>query len=430
MAELNAGEEFEFTALSIDVVVRVDAIDTSATVPYATVSIASGTEAPSVSFVPSTSLVPSAAPSSSPSTMPSPVNGITQAPSSEFYTLFTNFLSGEFWAAAESGIMFDITVTEDTVITRLDIDLFYVNYDSFTFPTDIEIFTKAGSYRGYEVNSAAWTQHMSRTTIMPPNVDDASTLGLTPLQPDILDPIVIPGGTTLAIFITNTDVNNFIEMAYSSTAVDYTSADNVMTVETGVFQQYGEFTGADNDGWWWVPVAFSGIIYYEKTAGAPSDAPSLLESSAPSVSVMPSLVPTLKPSTEPSISIMPSTEPSVLPSLHPSDIPSSQPSMEPSISIMPSLVPSAQPSMEPSISIMPSLVPSSKPSTEPSISVMPSTKPSDRPSIPPTLGPSSKPSRSPSSKPSSMPSQLPTGEPSPSPTKNPTRRPTKVTEDV
>ena len=189
-------------------------------------------------------------PSPSPSTMPSPVDGITLAPSAEFYQLTTNFLVGEFFADAEGGIMFDISVTEDILITRLDIDLFYVNYDDFTFETDIEVYIKTGSYVGYEASSGAWTKHMERTTVMPPRIDDISTFGLTPLKSDILSPIVIPGGTTMAFFITNRDVNNFVEMAYSSTAMDYVSDDNVMTIETGLFQRYDEFTQKYNDEEW------------------------------------------------------------------------------------------------------------------------------------------------------------------------------------
>mmetsp|Transcript_26278 Transcript_26278/g.39385 ORF Transcript_26278/g.39385 Transcript_26278/m.39385 type:complete len:1408 (+) Transcript_26278:130-4353(+) len=425
VAELNANEEFIFTALNVEVVVRVTSIDSTTAIPNAFVTIASGTESPSMSLVPSASTVPTQTPSISPSNMPSPVNGITLAPSSEFYILSTNFLIGEFWAAAESGIMFDVSVTEDTMITRLDIDLLYVGYDGLTFPTDIEIYTKTGSYVGYQTNSAAWTKHMDRTTVLPPDADDVSTLGLTPLKSDILSPIVIPGGTTLSIFITNRDVNNFIEMAYSTTAVDYVSDDNVMSVETGLFQQYNEFTGEDNDGWWWVPVAFSGIIYYDKTASEPSDSPSQLASVSPSISALPSLQPSSTPSAEPSVSVMPSLLPSSHPSLTPSTHPSLAPSAEPSISVMPSLMPSSHPSEEPSISVMPSLDPSSHPSEVPSISVMPSLQPSSLPSKSPSIEPSSRPSRAPTSLPSTSPSQLPTGEPSPSPTRRPTRTPTK-----
>ena len=250
VAELDTGESFEFRALGIDVIVEVSVIDTAANPPYATVTIMSGTEAPSQSFVPTTSMAPSQNPTTAPSPMPSPVNGITTAPTMEYNTIFTNFFTGEFWAASKSGIMFDITVTEDVLISRLDIDLFYVNYDGFEFPTDVEIYTKSGSYKGYQTNMAAWTKHMDRTTVQPPNVDDVSTLGLTPLKSDILSPIAIPGGTTLSIFLTNRDANNFIEMAYSTTAVDYVSDDGVVTVKTGLFQKYEEFAGEENDGWW------------------------------------------------------------------------------------------------------------------------------------------------------------------------------------
>lgn len=85
--------------------------------------------------------------------------------------------------------------------------------------------------------------------MLPPNSNDSSTLGLTPLKPDILPEIRIPGGSTLAIFITNRDTSNFIEMATNETALDYTSADGVVTVKTGVFQRYGDFVGSDLGSW-------------------------------------------------------------------------------------------------------------------------------------------------------------------------------------
>lgn len=249
-AELESGDSFEFTAQGIVVVVVVSAIDTTASTPFATVAIQSGTEAPSQSFVPTVTLNPSQTPSTFPSVMPSPVNGISPSPTTEYDMITTNFLVGEFYAASKSGIMFDVTATEDVMITRLDIDLFYVNYDQYSFPTDVEIYIKSGSYKGYESRIDSWTKHMDRTTVYPPSSDDVSTLGLTPLKSDKLSPISIPGGSTVSIFITNRDANNFIEMAYSTTAVDYVSDDGVLTVETGLFQKYAEFAGEENDGWW------------------------------------------------------------------------------------------------------------------------------------------------------------------------------------
>lgn len=90
---------------------------------------------------------------------------------------------------------------------------------------------------------------MDTTSVLPPPEGDESTYGLTPLKPDILNEIRIPGGSTIALFITNRDVNNMIEMTANETATDYTSDDGVITVKTGVFQRYGDFIGADVGSW-------------------------------------------------------------------------------------------------------------------------------------------------------------------------------------
>jgi len=428
VVELAAGGSFEFTALNIIVVVDVSDINLSANPPYATVSINSGTESPSLSIVPSLSNMPSQFPSTFPSVMPSPVNGISLAPTSEYTQLYTNFLYGEFYAASKSGIMFDIVATEDIVITRFDIDLFYVNYDGLTFPTDVEIYTKEGSHKGYEANMAVWTQHMDTTTVDPPDVYDVSTLGLTPLKPDILPPIIIGQDTTVSVFITNIDANNFIEMAYSSSAIDY--SDDAITVETGYFQKYEDFVGNDEDpnGVWWEAVAFSGIIYYDKGA-FPSAQPTKVASGAPSLSQVPSLsqapsstpskIPSSSPSGSPSISMVPSSEPSSSPSL------SLNPSGSPSVSMAPSSEPSSSPSNNPSVSMAPSSEPSSSPSDNPSVSMAPSTQPSSNPSGSPSVSPSSIPTVVPSVAPSRDPSVSPSMNPTSSypPSREPTNRP-------
>ena len=254
VAELAAGQTFEFRALGIDVVVTVDAINLSASPPYATVTIVSGTEAPSTTQSPSVSLVPSAKPSGVPSSMPSPADGISPSPTAVYYTLFTNFLSGEFYAASKGGIMFDITATEDIVITNFDLKLFYVNYPGNSFSTDVEIWTKDGTFEGYRANNAvtnAWDQHMSRTTIQAATEGDISTLGLSPLK-DLMEPIYIGAGSTKGIFISNRDAVNFIEMAYSTTATDYTTDDGAFTVKRGIFQKYDKFDSSTvNDDYVW-----------------------------------------------------------------------------------------------------------------------------------------------------------------------------------
>ncbi len=99
---------------------------------------------------------------------------------------------------------------------------------------------------------------MDTTTILPPAVGDTSTFGLTPLKPDILPEIRIPGGSSVSIFIVNRDVNNFIEMNANETAEEYNSGDysgdvfvpdGIVTVKTGVFQRYGDFVGNDIGSW-------------------------------------------------------------------------------------------------------------------------------------------------------------------------------------
>jgi len=427
VAELAVGGSFEFTALDIIVVVEVTEINLSSNPPYASVTISSGTESPSLSIVPSLSTKPSQSPSAFPSIMPSPVNGISLSPTSLYTQLYTNFLVGEFWAASKSGIMFDIVATDDVAITRIDIDLFYVGFGGLTFPTDVEIYTKEGSYLGYEANMAVWTKHMDTTTVQPPDVLDFSTLGLTPLGPNILSPILIGKDTTVSVYITNRDANNFIEMAYSSTALPY--SDDTITVKTGYFQKYGDFnSNEDPDGFWWEAVAFSGIIHYDKGA-FPSAQPSKAISGAPSLSQVPTLsrppsstpskIPSASPSGSPSISMAPSSEPSINPSL------SLSPSESPSLSFAPSKEPSSSPSDNPSVSFAPSKEPSSSPSDNPSVSFAPSKEPSSSPSGIPSASPSSTPTVVPSVAPSRDPSVIPTMKPTSSraPSQEPTEMP-------
>jgi len=203
-----------------------------------------GSEFPSMSSAPSMSSPPSQIPSVS--AMPSS----SVAPTRETDMIFTGFGFGSFYTAPESGIMFDISVTVDVSITRFDLDLFYVNYQGITFPTEIEIYTKPGSFAGFQSQSSAWTKHMDTTTVLPPAEGDLSTYGLTAVRPDILPEIRIPGGSTMAIFITNRDVNNFIEMASEGEIVrDYVSDDKIVTIKTGVFQRYGDFIGSDIGSW-------------------------------------------------------------------------------------------------------------------------------------------------------------------------------------
>jgi hypothetical protein len=279
VAELSAGETFDVTVFGKVLNIEVPIINLLALPPYATVNIGpSTTDSPTFSPRDIPTIVPSDTPTIVPSDTPSdtptiegytapptdivtfaptdivtfaPTDIVTFAPTDivtfapTYYSLFTNFLYGEFYAASKSGIMFEILATEDVYIVAFDIDLFYVNYDEITFPTDVEIYTRSGSYTGYEYSKAGWTQNMERTSLMPPQEDDISTLGLTPISSDLLSPIAIPAGGSVSIFITNRDADNFIEMAFNENASDF--GDDAITVKKGSFHKYEHFNGDGPD---------------------------------------------------------------------------------------------------------------------------------------------------------------------------------------
>lgn len=263
VAELSAGETFDVTVFGKVLNIEVPTINLLATPPYATVNIGpSTTDSPTFSPSDTPTIIPSDTPSDTPTiegyTAPptdivtfAPTDTVTFAPTDivtfapTYYSLFTNFLYGEFYAASKSGIMFEILATEDVYIVAFDIDLFYVNYDEITFPTDVEIYTRSGSYTGYEYSKAGWTQNMERTSLMPPQEDDISTLGLTPISSDLLSPIAIPAGGSVSIFITNRDADNFIEMAFNENASDF--GDDAITVKKGSFHKYEHFNGDGPD---------------------------------------------------------------------------------------------------------------------------------------------------------------------------------------
>lgn len=93
--------------------------------------------------------------------------------------------------------MFDISTTEDILITDLEISLFYPG-PPFDTDTDIELWVKDGSYVGSEQNTGGqWTKHLDTTKVQGPTTSFLVTLTIPPLY--------ILGGTTKGIFLTNID---------------------------------------------------------------------------------------------------------------------------------------------------------------------------------------------------------------------------------
>jgi hypothetical protein len=337
VADLSAGDTVIVNVKGRDVIIAVTAIDLSADPAYATVNIyADLTQSPSVSISPSVSPSPSAVPSTSliPTT--------TNAPSLMYYSLSTSYLFGEYYAASKSGVMFDITATEDIMIPKLDISFFFVGGSGVSgIDTDLEVYVKDGTYVGSANRYERWTLHMTRKTVTPSSTDFLTTLDET-----IFPPLYIGSGQTKAIFITNRDANNYLNLAYSNSASDH--SDDIVTITRGKFVKYEYFARLGQlDTWENVDFAFTGILYYKLSANFPSLAPTGLPSIAPTISFAPT------------ISRMPSGAPTE--SMQPSLMPSDTPSGIPSVSVSPSTIPSDAPSSNPSVSAAPSAKPSKKP---------------------------------------------------------------------
>ncbi|MBA3986769.1 MAG: hypothetical protein H0X63_09425, partial [Flavobacteriales bacterium] len=153
----------------------------------------------------------------------------------------TAFTSGNSFA----GNMFDITAsgTEDVEIEKFDIN---VEAGSAT----ISVFSRPGSYVGFENNSAGWTLMGSEViTGLGENVPTELNVG----------GLVIPEGETYGIYITVTD--------FPSVSMFYTNGDNVysdgnITVATGVGKGNPDFTGSTFNSRSW-----NGTVYYCSGSG-------------------------------------------------------------------------------------------------------------------------------------------------------------------
>eukprot|EP00557_Chaetoceros_sp_GSL56_P014931 CAMPEP_0176486396 /NCGR_PEP_ID=MMETSP0200_2-20121128/5545_1 /TAXON_ID=947934 /ORGANISM="Chaetoceros sp., Strain GSL56" /LENGTH=1213 /DNA_ID=CAMNT_0017883093 /DNA_START=414 /DNA_END=4052 /DNA_ORIENTATION=- len=375
VADLQAGQSTVITNVKgLDVIVEVTEINLAADPAYAAVRItADVTLSPSLSVSPSKSPSPSQVPSGS--LMPT----ASLAPSLMYYSLSTEYLFGEYYAASKSGVMFDILTTDDVMISKLDVSFFFVGGTGVSgIETDIEIYVKDGTYIGSENKIGRWTLHMARTTVTP-----SSTDFLTTIDESMFPPLFVEGGKTKAMFITNRDAKNYLNLAYTNTALDY--SDGTVTIQKGKFAKYEYFANLGHiDMWENIPFAFTGIMYYKLSANFPSSEPSRFPSIAPTTSFAPST------------SQVPSLAPSV--SIEPSSKPSTSPSSKPSVSVSPSSIPSDSPSANPSVSMEPSATPTRKPTGFPTVS--PTFKPSINPTNNPTPSPSKRPTRMPSNRPS------------------------------
>ena len=114
--------------------------------------------------------------------------------------------------------MLDLVAEKDIVLLEMSI------HTSSTGSVDVEVWTRQGSYRGYEKNRNAW-HRIAKTT-----VKGKGEGHLTPLPKDAFDPIRIQAGDTQALYATLTTA----EMRYSKGSKQgkvYVSNDDISIFE-------------------------------------------------------------------------------------------------------------------------------------------------------------------------------------------------------
>ena len=335
----------------------------------------------------------------------------------ETLELSTLFLGG----SAQAGIMFDIVSL--TTNTQGDLTITDVHLHTTSNSQDsIEIWTKDGSFVGYEYDPESWYM-----------VGCGEVIGAgygepTEVPSESMDWIWVAPGAIKAIYTTFT---------YGGAYMQYTDASGVnFGLETGeVFKADANLqilVGAGKT-YYFGPATYSNRIWngtLKYVLGAPARrppfSPPLNNNCRPSMA--PSIAPSIRPSYSQSPTIRPSTLPSESPTIFPSWIPSEKPSLypTPSPTVIPSSTPSLRGSLQPTHS--PSYVPSLTPTERPSIlgSITPTSSPTLFPTTITSSGPSSTQSYMPSPSPSAMPSYGPSPVPSISPSDVPSTMPTKI----
>ena len=329
----------------------------------------------------------------------------------------TKTLSTIFWGgAAQSGAMFDLVSKASTAITITGIDI----HTASEVQEYVEIWTKEGSWQGYQQKPEYWYMK-SCTGIIGPGVNLP-----TPIPSDHMDYIYVRKGQTIAIYTTLIYPGGYLQYTSipSKFTGDVVAENNDLKILAGIGKTYSFGNGNFYDRIW------NGNIHYLIGRQQRPEPVAVVD-------CRPSMVPSMVPSYNPSISFQPSKRPTKFPSVSPTDRPSAKPSASPTAkpSTKPSARPSAKPSSPPTSapsplptinkSMIPSLIPTKTPSSIPSSFPIdhPFSTPSARPTLTPSLKPSKFPSLNPSLTPSFIPSFLPTLSPSIAKSEVPTRLP-------
>ena len=202
------------------------------------------------------------------------------------------------------GVMFDVRAINMIQILGFDIHM----QGGGKFFT-VEVYTKVGTYKGFETNTtrAAWDR--IQTAI---GIESKGEGSLTPL-PLLSNPIVIPARVRQAFYI-RLSANGLYYTAGDSEGSLHVSNENLeLYTGIGLVDLFGPSAS---------PRIWNGIITYVVVSEAPSEMPSDVPSAEPSLSSAPSGARSSEPSLSLAPSSMPSTTPSSIPSKEPSGAPS------------------------------------------------------------------------------------------------------------
>ena len=329
-----------------------------------------------------------------------------QSSASTTYTLTTNFFGG----TASYGAVFDISATQKLTITNIDI------HTSSELLEDVEIWTKNGSWEGYDNDPVQWYM------ISCAQLQGAGLYVPTAIPSDAMDWIRIKAGQRMAVYTTLVRDSNGGGGKLTYTSTDFLGGGDMtgdVYAETAHLKYY---IGAGKpsqfgDGVFRSRIWNGNLMY---VLGHPTRNTAVTISNC-----RPSMVPSLLPTSEPTLSFEPSSKPTRRPTQSPTQKPTKKPNAKPSRT--PTSRPSAGPTSSPTVvpSSKPTSSPTNRPSVLPSIfsSYQPSVAPSPRPTHSPVDYPVAKPSNVPTYIPSIIPSEQPTFYPSIAPTFFPSLQP-------
>jgi len=160
----------------------------------------------------------------------------------ELSTLTTTY-DGVYTA---SGIMFNIKATSNPIIIKG----MNINTRSSNVQTRILIYTKVGSYKGFEKNETAWQLYMNDT------VSSNGVGNSTYISSDIFPSMSIPKDEMYGFYITSTDGANIRYSSYSNSYSAFSNDD--LSLYSGAAKHGHGFMGA-----YISPRVFNGAIHYE-----------------------------------------------------------------------------------------------------------------------------------------------------------------------